>query len=111
MAEQANTGKEKGLWNWIKRFLNGWTIAGLVIVVFIVFGGENTVFTNIEDHRIIDSLENRLQSIRDSTEYYRRLNQRLLTDPSMMEQVVREQYKMQKVTEDAFVFDENPTPN
>lgn len=109
MADTRETPKKKsGILAWMKRFLNLYTLAGIVVILFIVFGGENTVFTNIDDNRLLDSLQNELQATRDSTEYYRQLNRRLQTDTDLMEQIVREHYRMQKETEDAFVFDENP---
>lgn len=39
----------------------------------------------------------------DSLDYYRNLEQRLNTDPAAMEQVVRENYHMQRPDEDVFV--------
>ena len=42
---------------------------------------------------------------RDSLEYYRDLNRRLSTDPELMEQVVREQYNMNRPNEDVFIIE------
>ena len=80
------------------------TIVCLVVLGYVVFSGENTVFSTIDYDRQIDSLKLELQAQRDTMLYYRGLNQRLSSDPELMEQVVREQYGMKKVGEDVYIF-------
>lgn len=59
---------------------------------------------SIEHQRTIDSLRCDLEANRDTMLYYRELNRRLASDPTLMEQVVREQYGMKKASEDVYVF-------
>ncbi len=95
-------------WQWVRRFLSSWTLLCLAVVAFVIFYGDNSVFDSIEQDRTVDSLRAELESIRDSTEYYRQLNIRLTSDPELMEQVVREQYGMKRANEDVYTFEEIP---
>ena len=66
-----------------------------------------SVFDSIRQEQIVDSLRCELASIRDSTEHYRRLNERLVSEPAMVEQVARENYGMKKANEDVYNFVES----
>ncbi|MDE6464417.1 MAG: septum formation initiator family protein [Muribaculaceae bacterium] len=92
---------------WLGRFLSPWTIVCLAVVAFVMFYGDNSVFDSIDQDRTVDSLRAELAAIRDSTEHYRRLNERLTSDPELMEQVVREQYGMKRPHEDVYNFVES----
>ena len=91
-------------WHWLRRFVSPVTIACLAIVAFVIFYGDNSVFDSIEQDRTVDSLRAELASIQDSTARYREMNSRLLSDPDMMEKVVREQYGMHRQHERVFNF-------
>ena len=80
------------------------TLVCLCVVAYIVFSGENTVFTSIDYDRQIDSLRAELQAHTDTMLYYRDLNNRLSSDRELMERVVREQYGMKRATEDVYIF-------
>lgn len=95
------------LWQWTHRYLRGWTLVCLGVMAFVVFYGDHTVFTSISNDRELDSLRQVLQAKNDTTEYYRQLNERLTTDRDLMEQIVREQYRMKRAHEDVYVFVEN----
>lgn len=90
--------------SWSKRFLSPTTVVCLCVVAYIAFTGDNTVFRGIDYDKQIDSLECVLAANRDTMLYYRSLNNRLSTDPALMEQVVREQYGMKRPSEDVFIF-------
>lgn len=92
------------LWSWLKRYLSAPTLVCLLAVGYIVFSGENTVFTTIDYDRQIDSLRAELEAQRDTMLYYRDLNNRLSSDRDLMERVVREQYGMKRATEDVYIF-------
>ena len=92
------------IWQWLQRFLSLPTLACLAIVAFLMFYGDNSVKFSIEHDRTIDSLRQELQANRDTMLYYRGLNERLASDPELMEQVVREQYGMKRANEDVFVI-------
>ncbi len=92
------------LWSWTRRYLRGWTLVCLGVMAFVVFYGDHTVFSSIANDREVDSLRQVLRAKNDTTEYYRQLNLRLTTDPELMEQIVREQYRMKRAHEDVYVF-------
>lgn len=102
--------KEKltSLGAWARRFLSPMTLVCIVVLCYIVFSGENTVFRSIDYDRTIDSLRAELEANEDTMLYYRDLNRRLASDPSLMEQVVREQYGMKRASEDVFIFNQTP---
>lgn len=58
---------------------------------------------SIEHQRTIDSLQHELEANVDTMLYYRALNRRLMSDPALMEQIVREQYGMKRAGEDVYV--------
>ncbi|MDE5662138.1 MAG: septum formation initiator family protein [Muribaculaceae bacterium] len=92
----------------MRRFLSPVTLACLLVIGYIVFSGENTVFRSIDYDRTIDSLRAELDANRDTMLYYRDLNRRLASDRELMEQVVREQYGMKRASEDVYIFNEIP---
>lgn len=85
-----------------------WTVAMFAAVAFLVvylgFFSETSVVRGIAYQRTIDSLKACIEQQEDSLNYYRTLNRRLSTDPSLTEQVVREQYNMKRDNEDIYVF-------
>lgn len=92
--------------SWFRRYIALSTVLGLVLIAYIVFFGDKSVSQRIEYQHTIDSLELCLRAQQDSLEYYRDLNRRLSTDPELMEQVVREQYNMNRPHEDVFVIEQ-----
>ena len=93
--------------NWLKRYFSPITIGGIVIIGYVIFSGDTSIGRSIEHERTIDSLTHVLEANRDTMLYYKSLNQRLQSDPSLMEQVVREQYGMKKTKEYVFTFEES----
>lgn len=93
---------------WAQRFLSPVTLVCLLLLGYIVFAGENTVFNSIDYDRTIDSLRQELAANRDTMLYYRGLNRRLASDPDLIEQVEREQYGMKRAGEDVYIFKEKP---
>lgn len=81
------------------------TIVCLLVVAYIIFSGDSTVFRSIDYDHKIDSLEHALADERDTMLYYQDLNNRLASDPELMEQVVREQYGMKRASEDVYLFE------
>ena len=94
--------------SWLRRFMSPATLVCFVVLGYIIFSGENTVFRSIEYDRTIDSLRAELEANRDTMLFYRDLNRRLASDHDLMEQVVREQYGMKRASEDVFIFNETP---
>ncbi|MDE6301547.1 MAG: hypothetical protein K2M19_07505 [Muribaculaceae bacterium] len=87
------------------RFIAVPALVAIGILIYLTFFSEKSVSHRLEYQRIIDSLEIALQQERDTLNYYRDLNERLNTDPVLMERVVREQYNMKRENEDVFVFE------
>ena len=73
------------------------------LIVYILFFSDNSVSETYMYDRQINSLNMAIRQAGDSLDYYRNLEQRLNTDPAAMEQVVRENYHMQRPDEDVFV--------
>lgn len=93
--------------SWLRRYMAVPTLIGLGLVVYLVFFGENSISQRVVYQAKIDSLTECLRVQQDSLEYYRDLNRRISTDPALMEQVVREQYNMNRPHEDVFVFEKD----
>lgn len=89
---------------WLSRYVAIPTVIGVGLIVYFTFFSEMSISRRIAYQHVIDSLEICLKAQQDSLEYYRDLNQRLTTDPLLMEQVVREQYNMKRQNEDVYVF-------
>lgn len=90
--------------SWFRRYFALTTFVGIAFIVYLIFFSEMSVTRRIAYQKTIDSLELSLKAQQDSLEYYRDLNRRLSSDPSLMEQVVREQYNMKRDNEDVYVF-------
>lgn len=82
------------------------TVGCVLLFAYMVFYGENSVVQRMKYEHAIDSLRIELAANRDTMLYYRELNRRLSSDPALMEQVVREQYNMQRQHEEVFVFED-----
>lgn len=105
-ADMSEQGKLAGLRGWLSRFVSVWTLVGLVIIGYLSFSNDTDVRDSVDLDRTIDSLRTELSAIKDTTELYRQLNSRLISDPDMMEQVVREEYGMRREHEDVYIFKE-----
>ncbi|MDO4320785.1 MAG: hypothetical protein Q4C34_09450 [Bacteroidales bacterium] len=102
-AAASQTARQKK--SWIRRYLAIPTVVGLGLIIYMAFWGENSVQKRIAYQQVIDSLSECLRVQQDSLAYYRDLNRRISTDPALMEQVVREQYNMNRPHEDVFVIE------
>ena len=91
--------------SWLRRYFAVPTLAGLGLMVYLIFFGENSMVERVAFQHKIDSLTECLKREQDSLSYYRILNERLSKDPVMMEKVVREQYNMNKINEDVYVIE------
>lgn len=90
--------------SWVGRYVAISTVVIIGICVYLGFFSETSVVRGIMYKKTIDSLEACIKEQQDSLEYYRMLNRRLSTDPSLTEQVVREQYNMKRDNEDVYIF-------
>lgn len=85
------------------------TLVGIGLVVYLAFFSENSITQRMAYQQVIDSLSECLRLQQDSLEYYRDLNRRISTDPELMEQVVREQYNMNRRHEEVFIITDKDT--
>ncbi|MCM1348251.1 MAG: septum formation initiator family protein [Firmicutes bacterium] len=88
---------------WCRRYISASLIVAIGLIVYILFFSGNSVFDTYKYDRQIDALNQAIRETGDSLDYYRTLEQRLNTDPAAMEQVVRENYRMQRPDEDVYV--------
>ncbi len=89
---------------WAVRYLTLPVLVGIGVIVYLTFFSENSITQRVRYQQMIDSLTVGLRAQQDSLEYYRDLNRRLFNDPELMEQVVREQYNMNRPHEDVYVM-------
>lgn len=81
-------------------------ILGTVIVAVLYFNEETSVSRNIEYERQINELKLEIASERDSARYYRERRIAIESGESDLEHLAREQYHMQRPTEDVFIIRE-----
>lgn len=91
--------------SWIKRYIKPTFLLVAGYIAFVLFFNENSIAKSIEYDQVIDSLKHEISIYQDTIRHYIRLNERLNNDPEAMEQVVREQYHMNRVNEDVYVFE------
>ena len=102
LPQMGRSGEKKR--SWMGRYVALSTIVVIGLGVYLAFFSETSVVRGIAYKKTIDSLQACIAEQEDSLEYSRLLNRRLSTDPSLTEQVVREQYNMKRDNEDVFVF-------
>lgn len=96
--------KRDRVWRWMRRYLRIPALLFIALLCYLTFFGEYSAQLKAEYQHQLDSLQQCLDREQDSLQYYRELNRRLSCDPELMEQVVREQYHMNRPGEDVFVF-------
>ena len=93
------------IWRWCNRYFSLTLLAVAAAVVFVVFLNDNSVMRTYELEREIERLQLEIADHRDTLVHYPQLNTRLETDARTMEQIVREQYHMQRAGEDVYLTD------
>ena len=91
--------------NWLRRYVSLTLIVVVAFVFFVLFFNDNSILQSFEYNRQIQELKDEIRSNEDTLLYYQELNDRLDTDPETMERIVREQYHMQRPSEDVYVFE------
>ncbi len=92
-------------WQWCRRYFSFTLLAVAAAVVFVVFLNDNSVMRTHELEREIERLQAEIRDYRDTLVHYQQLNMRLETDARTMEKIVREQYHMQRSSEDIYLFE------
>lgn len=91
-------------YTWCKNYIRIPFIAGIGIMIFITFFNENNVMKYYEYDSEIERLRKEIKQNEDTMNYYRDLNNRLSTDRTTLERIVREQYHMQRPDEDVYLI-------
>ncbi len=89
---------------WSQRYLTLIAVLAIGYIVFLTFFNESSVQSEIIADKI-DSLKAEIRDNQDTLDHYNKKLHSLNTDPSAMERVVRENYHMQRPTEDVYVFE------
>lgn len=74
-----------------------------VALVYVLFFNDNSILNHYQYEAEIEDLRAAIKANKDSLDYYREMNSRLDTDREAMEQIVREQYHMQRPNEDIYL--------
>lgn len=90
---------------WLKRRSRLPLIAvGTLVVMLLVVNEDTSVTLSMEYEREIISLRREIKECRDSAAYFRARRLAIEEGKSDLEHIAREQYHMQKPTEDVFVL-------
>lgn len=97
--------KFKNLSFWIKR-KSGFPvlIVGAIVVVMLLFNDETSVSLNMKYQNDIVELKKQIKLNYDSAAYYKEKKESILNGGADLEKIAREQYHMQKPTEDIFII-------
>lgn len=97
--------KIKKLNFWVRRRSHIAVIAiGSLVIAMLMLNEDASWEHNMEYQEQIKGLNKQIQLCRDSAEYYRQQRQQLLTGTEELEQLAREEYRMQKATEDVYII-------
>ena len=81
-------------------------LIGTIIVVVLVFNEETSVKLNVEYQNRINELQRQIKLNEDSTEYYRQRRLAIENGEDDLEEVAREQFHMQRPSEDVYLIKE-----
>lgn len=90
-----------------KAHLSVFIVCG-VVVLLLFFNDETSLTRSREYDARIAELQREIRIASDSTEFYRQAREALLTNTEELEQAARENYNMQRPTEDVYVIEKNP---
>lgn len=96
-------GRFSAMWRWTHRYISVTLVVVVGALAYVLFFNDNSVMRTYQYEREIDRLRAEIKDNRDTLEYYSELNRRLDQDPAVMEKVVRENYHMQRPSEDLFL--------
>lgn len=90
---------------WIRRKSHIAVIAIGGLVIALLFLNEDASWEhNMQYQEQIKQLQTEIKACKDSAAYYKEQRQRLVTGTEELEQLAREQYHMQKPTEDIYII-------
>ena len=90
---------------WVRRKSHFAVIAiGALVIVLLFLNDDASWEHNMEYQEQIKALNEKIKENNDSAEYYRAQREKLLTGTEELEQLAREEYRMQKSTEDVYII-------
>ncbi len=90
---------------WLRRKSRLPVVIVCATVVLLLFFNEDTSLTrNMEYQHRISELKEEIRLCKDSARYYREKREAIEKGDAALEQVAREQYRMQRPTEDVYVI-------
>ena len=90
---------------WMRRKSHLTLIAiGTVVVLLLFFNEETSLRLNMEYQEQIKTLKRQIRECEDSAAWYRARREALYINTEDLEHLVREQYHMQRPTEDVYVI-------
>lgn len=90
---------------WVRRRSHLAVIVIGSLVIAMLFLNEDASWQhNMEYQEQIKALNEEIRACNDSAEYYRTQRQQLLTGTEELEQIAREEYRMQRATEDVYII-------
>lgn len=99
------SNKIKKLNFWVRRRSHIAVIAIGSLVIALLFLNEDASWEhNMEYQEEIKALNEEIKLCNDSAEFYRQQRQQLITGTEELEHLAREEYRMQKPTEDVFII-------
>lgn len=81
-------------------------LIGGVVIALLFFNDDVSWKNNMEYQNQIKELQMEIKACNDSAEWFRQRRQELLTGNEELEQIAREEYHMQKPTEDVYLLTE-----
>ena len=90
---------------WVRRKSHFTLVAvGSVVVLLLFFNEDTSVKLNMKYQEEIKSLKRQIRECEDSAEWYRTRREALYISAEDLEHVVREQYHMQRPSEDVYLI-------
>lgn len=90
---------------WVRRRSHLPVIAiGSLVVLLLFFNEETSVKLNVEYQNQINNLKKEIKLNEDSAAYYRERREAIVNGESDLEEVAREQFHMQRPSEDVYLI-------
>lgn len=90
---------------WVRRRSNIPVILiGTLVVLLLFLNEETSISRNLEYEKQINAIKAEIELNRDSAAYYRSRREAILNSSADLEYLAREQYHMQRPTEDVYII-------
>lgn len=81
-------------------------LIGSLVIALLFFNEDTSWKNNMKYQAQIKSLQEEIKACNDSAQWFRERREQLLTGNEELEQIAREEYHMQKPTEDIYLLTE-----